>query len=280
MTKRWATSTVATLLALTGQMAVWAPGAEASIRMGGSLNVSDRSVYAGDVIKFTGRLPQRGEYDAYVLQVRKGTKWRKVEDGYTKPRGKYAVKVTLDVDDWPSKRFVFRVLGKADRYDGLKKVVTPKVSVRVSDRPGSKERPWAPGHAFELDEWTATLGVTDTDAWPERQAYYSEADPPPVGWSYIAVPMWFTRSVTGSGKPWVDLSLQFVGNDGVVYRSYATVDGYDYFCWLGDDWTDSPEVYQGATSAGTACVPVRTSAIAGGVWRISDYDTEQFVRVG
>ena len=177
---------------------------------------------------------------------------------------------------YPAGTYLFRVLGKADRYDGIPETTTRTVKVSVSNRPGSQALPWHPGQTFELGDWRVTLGATDLDAWPELSQHYNDG-PPPAGWSYISVPMTFTRTGTTSGNPFWGLDLKFVGSDGVVYGHFATVNGNDYSCYLSDDWTDAPELYPGGTSVASDCMLVPQSALAGGLWRMDDWSDEQFV---
>ena len=242
----------------------------------GTLAVSDSRVYPGDGVKFKGRLPERVASRKYLLQVRRGGTWRTVERGYTKRGGRFKVKASLD---YAPGRYVFRIYGKPSRLYGVGRSKTRTVSVRVEVRPGSLAAPWRPGQRFSMDEWSVVFGLTDTDAWPELSTKYNDG-PPPAGWAYIAVPMSFTRTGSGSGSAWADLSLGFVGSDGVVYTSFAEVNGTEYSCYLSNDWIDAPELYTGASTTATDCMLVRQSAIAGGLWRVSDYgEVEHFVTV-
>lgn len=106
-----------------------------------------------------------------------------------------------------------------------------------------------------MEDWRFTFGVTDLDAWPERLAYYSEADPPPLGYTYIAVPMTFTGTGAGSGDAWIENSTHFAGNNGVVYTRGNEINGEYYSCASATDWSDAPEIYTGATTSGTQCIP-------------------------
>jgi hypothetical protein len=245
----------------------------------GRLKVNDRSLYVGDDATFTGQLGPREKSQKYVLQVRGEGNWRKATtSGYSKRDGRFVVKADLD---YAASTYTFRVFGKARPVLGIPATVTPAVKVTLSDRPGSREAPWRPGQPLELTDWRAILAATDTDAWPEIQATQSEEDAPPPGWTYITVPMTFTRTGPGSGNAWVDLTLDFVGSDGVVYSSFTTVNDVEYSCYLPSDWIRAPELYAGSTATATDCMLVPQAAVAGGLWRMSgDYeDPDQFVMI-
>lgn len=274
MNSRWTAAVVSVVIA-TASALVSSP-AQARTAPLGALAVSDSSIYPGDSVRFTGRLPERVSSRRYVLQVRKNGTWRTVERGYTKRGGRFKVEASLD---YPPGRYVFRVFGKPSRLYEVGPSKTRTVALRVDVRPGSMDAPWRPGQRFSMDEWSVAFGATDTDAWPELSTKYNDG-PPPAGWAYIAVPMLFTRTGSGSGSAWADLSLGFVGSDGVVYTSFADVNGTEYSCYLSNDWIDAPELYTGASTTATDCMLVRQSAIPGGLWRVSDYgDVEQFVTV-
>lgn len=239
-----------------------------------TLQVSDTSILAGDEVKFSGRMVA-GKLNQYTLvQILMDGRWRRVGMDYTNRRGLYAGRFALD---YPAGTYKFRALGRASRLYEVPRLVTKAVRIQIKARPGTMELPWRPGQSFSTDDWRFVFGVADLDAWPERLAHYSEADPPPPGWAYVSVPMGFTRTGAGSGRAWIDHSVRLVGGDGVVYSTYATINGEDYHCALANDWSDAPELYTGASGSGSACLVVQQSAIAGGLWRIGDYDAEQFV---
>lgn len=274
MTLRW-TAVVVSVVVATAGVLVTSPARALAAPLG-AIAVNDSTIYPGDSVKFTGRLPERLSSRKYLLQVRKSGTWRTVERGYTKRGGRFKLEESLD---YSPGRYVFRVLGKPSRLYDVGQSKTRTVSVRIGLRPGSMDAPWIPGQRFSMDQWSVVFGTTDTDAWPELSTKYNDG-PPPAGWAYIAVPMSFTRTGSGSGSVWADLSLGFVGSDGVVYTSFADVNGTEYSCYLSNDWIDAPELYTGASSTATDCMLVRQSAISGGLWRVSDYgEVEQFVTI-
>lgn len=200
------------------------------------------------------------------MQVSRNGSWKKVASDYTNRRGQYVMKVQMGEE---AGVFRYRVLGKPSRLYEVGEVTTRVVRVTVKDRPGSMALPWRPGQPIAVDDWRFTFGVTDLDAWPERLAYYSEADPPPPGYAYVSVPMTFTRTGEGSSRAWIQNEVEFVGGDGVVYDDFQELNGDYVSCGLADDWDDAPEVYTGATAGGSQCVAVRQTAIAGGLWRLT-----------
>lgn len=243
---------------------------------GGALSVSDKTITAGDAVEFKGWLVRGAMNQKALLQVWRNGNWRKVAYDYTNRRGQFSIKIDLD---YPAGSYRFRVLGKPSRLYEVPLVITPKTRVAVSPRPGSMEAPWRPGQWFSIADWRFGFNPTITDAWPLKQSQSPSADPPPPGWAYVAVAFGYQRTGSGSGHPYVDNELRFVGSDGVVYTGYATVGGKDYYCSLDDDWLYAPEVYTGGSASGSECVVVQQAAIGGGMWRLSNYDAEfdQFI---
>lgn len=281
MKRRWGGAVLSVAVSMvTGAGVLLAPGAAsvpdhptatsvapATAAPLGTLTVNDASVYADAEATFKGQLPERVSSRKILLQVRMSGVWRTVERGYTKQAGRFVVETVLE---YPAGRYTFRVLGKRSRLYGVGESKTRTVTITLANRPGSMELPWRPGQRFALDDWSVVFGVTDMDAWPELMARNTEEDPPPPGWSWISVPMQFTRTASDSGAPWLDLSLGLVGGDGVVYSSFATVNGKEYSCYLADDWLDAPELYTGGVATASDCMLVPQAALPGALWRISD----------
>lgn len=242
-----------------------------------TLTVSSSAVTAGDSVKFTGRLVRGKLNQKAVLQVWRAGKWSKIDSDYTNRQGKFSMKADLNEPG----SYRFRVLGKRSRLYEVPEVVTPKVRVRVAVRPGSMEAPWRPRQWFTVADWKWAFNPTVTDAWPVKQSQSPSADPPPAGWAYVAVAFGYQYIGAGSSQPYVENDLEFVGNDGVVYKGYATVAGHEYYCSLENDWIYAAEVYTGGTSSASECVVVPQAAIAGGMWRVSNYDApfDQFVTI-
>ncbi len=272
---------MSSLLAVTASLLVaGAAPATASTAATGpgkpTLTVSSTSVTAGDSVKFTGRLVRGKLNQKAVLQVWRAGKWSKLDSDYTNRQGKFSMETDLDEPG----SYRFRVLGKKSRLYEVPELVTPKVRVRVAVRPGSMDAPWRPGQWFSMTDWKFAFNPTVTDAWPVKQSQSPSADPPPPGWAYVAVGFGYQYTGSGSGQPWIDNSLNFVGSDGVVYAGYATVNGHEYYCSLDNDWASAPEVYTGGSASASECNVVPQAAIAGGKWRMSNYDDDdQFVTI-
>lgn len=244
-----------------------------------SLNATPRSIYERETVKFTGTLVRGKLNQKAVLQIWRNGSWRGTGDyDYTNRRGKFALEHTMDYDPGAHR---FRMLGKRSRLYEVPQVVTNKVRVTVKDKPGSQSLPWRPGQWFDVENWQFAFNPTITDAWPIVDSQDEYADPPPPGWSYVAVALGFVRTGTGSGRAWIENDLAFVGGDGVVYSGGEDINGEYVSCALDNDWSDAPELYAGARSSGTECLPVPTAAIAGGMWRLSGgYDDEdQWIKI-
>ena len=144
--------------------------------------------------------------------------------------------------------------------------------------PGSRSNPYQVGSTFGLGDWNLQFGTADTDAWPEIAAQNSFNDPPLPGWSYVTVPVTFTRLGTTSAPPWVDTTVDFLGSNNVIYNEWS-----DQSCGvLPNDATSINDLYPGGTAAGNDCAVVPTSAIEGGMWRVrssSAYGIERFVAI-
>lgn len=276
MTRRWGPFlSIAVSTVLVGaQMLVGSPPASAAPL--GTLKVNDASVFVGDEVRFSGQLPERVASRKYVLQARKSGVWRTVERGYTKRAGRFTVETVVE---FPAGRYAFRVLGKRSRIYDVGESKTRTVTLTLANRPGSKELPWRPGQWIALDEWSVVFGATDTDAWPELAAQNTDEDPPPPGWSWISVPISFTRTAADSAAPFGDVSIGLVGSNGVVYGSFATVNGKEYSCYLADDWIEAPEMYAGGSVQASDCMLVPQAALPGALWRISDDESEQFITI-
>jgi hypothetical protein len=274
MRKLFAPAAAASLLTTALAAGVAPAGAAAPAKP--SLSVSKSSVTAGDSVEFTGRLVRGKMNQKAVLQVWRAGKWSKLDSDYTNRQGKFEMEVELDEPG----SYRFRVLGKKSRLYEVPELVTPKVRVRVAVRPGSMDAPWQPGQWFSIADWRFAFNSTVTDAWPVKQSQSPSAEPPPPGWAYVAVEFGYQYTGAGSDQPWGDNSLNFVGSDGVVYTGYATVNGHEYYCSLDNDWLYAPEVYTGGSASASECNVVPQAVIAGGKWRMSNYDADdQFVTI-
>lgn len=271
---------VALCFTITAAVAVAAPSSAApearEAPRGGHLSVSPRTLYSGDAVKFTGWLVRGKKNQKAILQIKSNGRWRALDSDYTNRRGKFSFKGTITRE--PA-TYRYRVLGKPSRVWGVPQVITRPVTVTVEARPGSQALPWRPSQWFSVEDWRFALNSTVTDAWPVLHSQDQYADPPPPGWTYVAVALGFTRTGPGSGKAWVENDLEFVGGNGVVYSGGEDIGGNYYSCSLDNDWLYAPEVYTGASASGTECVTVPTAAITGGLWRMTGGydDPQQFI---
>jgi hypothetical protein len=236
----------------------------------GTLRVSDRSIFPGDKVTFIGQLGSRVTEQRVNLQMYRNGKWRNIEGRYSGKAGKFRLREPLD---YPVGTYRFRVMGVPGYLTaGAPRTVTPTVKVNIVAKPGSLDAPWRPGQLITGGGWRLTLGTTDTDSWPELYATWNESKPPPPGYSYISVPIAFTRTGPGSSHAGYANSLKFVGSDKAVYGQGTDVNGAEYYCSLSNDWEDAPELYTGGSGSGSECLLVPTAAIAGGLWRLEDND--------
>lgn len=252
---------------------VGSPAPRASSAARASLSASPQSLYERESVKFTGTLVRGKLNQKAVLQVWRDGSWRGTGDyDSTNRRGKFVISHVMDYEPGAHR---FRVMGKRSRLYDVPQVVTNKVRIAVKDKPGSQSLPWRPNQWFTVEDWQFAFNPTITDAWPIVRSQSEYADAPPPGWSYVTVALGFVRTGPGSGRAWIENDLAFVGGDGVVYSGGQDLNGDYVYCSLNNDWSDAPELYTGARSSGTECLPVPTAAIAGGAWRLSGgYDDE------
>jgi hypothetical protein len=237
------------------------PAANAAVTAG-SLWASPNSVTSSAVVRFAGSLPTKVKRP-FVLQRKTASGWSSVTGGRTTRKGKISVATAA-----PSAAgsYAYRVTAKKFVAGGraYKAIKTPTAGLRVAPAPGSRENPLAINTPFQSASWRFNIGRADFDAWPEIAAENMFNDPPPAGWSYVTVPVTYTYLGSGTGQPFWDTNLEFVGNDGLVYDE--GVNGI--YCGVVPNQTsDMPDMFAGATATGNECVPVPTHAIAGGVWR-------------
>lgn len=252
---------------------IGSPAPRASSAARASLSASPPSLYERESVRFTGTLVRGKLNQKAVLQVWRDGSWRGTDDyDFTNRRGKFVISHVMDYEPGAHR---FRVMGKRSRLYDVPQVVTNKVRIAVKDKPGSQSLPWRPNEWFTVEDWQFAFNPTITDAWPIVRSQSEYADPPPPGWSYVTVALGFVRTGPGSGRAWIENDLAFVGGDGVVYSGGQDLNGNYVYCTLDNDWSDAPELYTGARSSGTECLPVPTAAIPGGAWRLSGgYDDE------
>ena len=269
------------------------PGTPATAaQTGGTLKVSKSSVTVATSVDFSGKLPTKVKRPV-ILQRKTSRGWVKAASDRTSRMGKFSIRQAV-----PGTAGIYPFRVAAKKYDAGRKTYkalkTPTVKVTVTaaptptpppptppppPAPGSRENPYLINTPFQVGSWRFILGAADFDAWPEIQAENEFNDPPPPGWSYVTVPVTYTYLGPETGSPFWDTDVEFVGNDGIVYDDGVS----DQWCGVvPNDVLDLGEMYAGASAYGLDCVPVRTSAIAGGTWRVSDEwaDGYAFVRAG
>ncbi len=63
----------------------------------------------------------------------------------------------------------------------------------------------------------------------------------------------------GSGTPWIDLGIKFVGSQGNTYGGFE-----DYCGVIPDGLSDKGELFPGASTEGNVCMAVPADQIQGG----------------
>lgn len=117
---------------------------------------------------------------------------------------------------------------------------------------GTRDNPFPAGTLVSNDDWDVTVG-TPHEAWAEIKAANQFNSAPADGTEYWIVPLSGTFKGTEATAPWVDLSVQFVGDDAVTYD--------DTTCGVTPaPLTDVGELYAGAQFTGNACVVVPAGA--------------------
>ncbi|ANC30968.1 DUF4190 domain-containing protein [Isoptericola dokdonensis] len=123
---------------------------------------------------------------------------------------------------------------------------------------GTREHPYRFSQDVSTDDWTVDLG-RPYEAWDEIRAENEFNDAPADGTEFWIVPVRATYTGTETGTPWVDLTVEFVGDDSVTYSDYCGV--------IPDDLMDTDELYEGGTAQGNVCVAV--PAGAPGAWTLT-----------
>lgn len=149
---------------------------------------------------------------------------------------------------------------------------------------GTPDNPYAPGDSFSiLDDWTFSVGATDTDAWPEvAPRWEGDADidqyQPDPGTVYVKT----DASAVFAGSPAEQhrvfgLTFTFVAPDGTLVTEkcgrYGTV--FETLRNSADAVT---------TESGAVCVQALPEQAEGGQWQVSlfyyDEDQrEQYIKV-
>lgn len=285
---------LAVVAVVMGTLVSAAPPAVAKVTVGGSLKASSSQVVAGTSFTLAGRLSTRFQRPVR-LQRKTGSVWAVMQTKRSNRSGavSFAQTSPLAAGSYGYRLYAprIRVQGKwkpatrtpvatvAVRSVSPTPVPTPTVTSTPTPIPtatptptpqptpvlGSRENPISTGTGFTSGAWGFSLGVTDLDAWPEIEAENMFNEPPPVGWSYITVPVTVSYRGTGSETPWIENYIEFVGSNGVVYTSSSS----DAWCGVvPSSYYDVPEMYAGGSATGNVCAVVPTGYIAGGLWRV------------
>jgi hypothetical protein len=118
------------------------------------------------------------------------------------------------------KAITVRVTGSRAGYATTTR--TSAATARVAPDPNrgkSRTSPYAANTSFTLGSWALRLGHTVTNAWPLIQLENMFNDAPYPGWSYVMVPVTFTRLGSTPEQPWWDTRLNFIGSNGVAYSN-------------------------------------------------------------
>lgn len=123
---------------------------------------------------------------------------------------------------------------------------------------GTRANPFAIGDAVGNDDWSVTLGAP-AESWSAIKAENQFNDPAPKGFDYYMVPVSATYTGANTGNAWLDLTVEFVGDDGVTYSDRCGV--------LPDNLNDVGELYEGGKAKGNVCVTVPEGAK--GLWTLT-----------
>ncbi|MBE7700690.1 hypothetical protein H9623_10300 [Oerskovia sp. Sa1BUA8] len=118
--------------------------------------------------------------------------------------------------------------------------------------------PYRPGHLFPLTSWIGVFGST--------------SNTPYAGSSHLlTAPAAVCYSGEGTAYPWLDLDVEFVGSNGVVYD-----DGDAYV--PGSIW-ETPAIGYDECAEFTAVAVVPSAYISGGTWRVRDTSSWEYVSI-
>lgn len=259
--RRAAVAALATL-SLVAMMLVGAMPADASSKPTITRQPTSVTAAPGTKVSFVVKAKKANKYQ---WQRRKGSRWQPVSGArrarytLTAQRGLNGTKYRVKVSN----------RGKARYSRAATLVVVDRNPRPVVDPAGSRTNPVAVGTPFASGVWQFVLEPTDTDAWPEIRATNMFNDPPRPGYSYVTVAASVSYRGGRTGTPWLNTTAQFLGSNGIVYTSSSD----DQFCGVvPQGMNDVNEMYPGASARGRYCAVVPTSAVAGGLWRVSGDD--------
>ena len=123
---------------------------------------------------------------------------------------------------------------------------------------GTRDNPFSFADTVGNDDWTVDLGKP-REAWTDIRAENQFNEAPADGMEYWIVPVEATYTGSETGTPWVDLTVEFVGDDAVTYSDSCGV--------IPDDLSDVDELYEGGSAKGNVCLTV--PAGAPGTWTLT-----------
>jgi hypothetical protein len=123
---------------------------------------------------------------------------------------------------------------------------------------GTRDNPYRFSEVVSNDDWTVDLGKP-REAWDSIRAENQFNEAPGDGMEFWVVPVEATYTGSETGTPWLDLTVEFVGDDSVTYSDSCGV--------IPDDLMDTDELYDGGTASGNVCVAV--PADAQGSWTLT-----------
>lgn len=138
---------------------------------------------------------------------------------------------------------------------------------------GTPENPYSPGDTVVIEDWTFTLGETDTDSWPELVIEIKKTFPtlfddfaPEPGMVYVTAPLTFTYT----GPPETQnrangFDVVHFGTDGT-----ETQDGRcgEYSSSSGDRF-DSTSIWRESSEEGVVCAQLSPERAEGGQWQLA-----------
>ncbi|MFI2296963.1 hypothetical protein [Isoptericola sp. NPDC019571] len=113
----------------------------------------------------------------------------------------------------------------------------------------TRSDPYKPNVAFSTLDWSAVIGSSASSTWTSTK-------------KIVSAPMAVCYYGDDSALPWLDLGIEYVGRNGVVYD-----EGDEFF---DDDIWGTSELYDGGCTSFTAYAVIPSGAVSGGTWRLTD----------
>ncbi|MEL7976925.1 hypothetical protein AAG589_13765 [Isoptericola sp. F-RaC21] len=196
-------------------------------------NPAQKWVTSGQTATFS--VKATGGHLRYQWQISPdGTKWSNLS-GKTSSTLKLSVRASRDGSR--VRAVVKNVAGTA----------TSKAAMLWVD--STRSDPYRPNVAFSTLDWSAVIGKTGSTSSTTST-------------KLVSAPMAVCYYGDDSALPWLDLDIEYVGSNGVVYD-----DNYEFF---DDDIWGTTELYAGGCTSFTAYAVVSNGAVSGGTWRLTD----------